>query len=125
MEGIKYSRVALADFSVDECVKTPCMVTTYQKRYFITSNILDTQEQIRYVLNADTSVKQLLPCSYSVRSFAEKSIKGCKLRYNPYTQSIQEIGSSGQILDIANELRGDIYMVHQAMKNMKVSRVAR
>jgi len=49
-----------------------------------------------------------------------KSIKKpFEVRYNPYTQSIEALNSSGKILDIAKELEGDMALIANAIKKIQ------
>ena len=46
--------------------------------------------------------------------------KPFELRYNPYTQSVQALSSSGKIMDIAKELKGDVFLIANAIRKMQV-----
>ena len=45
--------------------------------------------------------------------------KPFELRYNPYTQSVQTLSSGGKILDIAKELKGDVFLIANAIKKIQ------
>ncbi len=117
IKGLKCGNVRVDEFSVDRAIATPCMVTTFQKRYFVTQDIMYTQTEIRWVREKSLDCQVTLFSIFS-RKLAESLSQVCNKRYNPYTQCIEEISSTGKIIDIANELRGDLYLVQQAAKKM-------
>ena len=47
MQGVKDGNVCVKAFSINDAVTTPCIVTSFQKRYFFTETILKAQEQLR------------------------------------------------------------------------------
>ncbi len=52
MKGIKTEQVCVESFITDKAIQTPCMVTTYQKRYFVTRDIVTAQKELRYLPSA-------------------------------------------------------------------------
>ena len=54
------------------------------------------------------------------RTLASSIKKPFDLRYNPYTQSVQTLSSSGKIMDIAKELKGDVFLIANAIKKIQV-----
>ena len=55
------------------------------------------------------------------RTLASSIKKPFELRYNPYTQSVQTLSSSGKIMDIAKELKGDVFLIANAIRKIQVS----
>ena len=54
------------------------------------------------------------------RTLASSIKKPFELRYNPYTQSVQTLSSSGKIMDIAKELKGDVFLIANAIRKIQV-----
>ena len=54
------------------------------------------------------------------RVLAASIKKPYELRYNPYTQSIEALSDSGKIKDLAKELRGDMFLISNAIKKIQV-----
>ena len=54
------------------------------------------------------------------RNLASSIKKPFELRYNPYTQSVEALSTSGKIMDIAKELRGDMFLIANAIKKIQV-----
>ena len=99
VNGIRNGEICLQRFNVEDAFNTECVVTSYQKRYFYTETIEEAKEELR---NLAASIK-----------------KPFELRYNPYTQSVQALSSSGKILDIAKELKGDVFLIANAIKKIQ------
>ena len=49
VEGIRYSKIALERFTVDDAYNTELVVTAFQKRYFYTKTIEDAKDEVRLV----------------------------------------------------------------------------
>ena len=45
--------------------------------------------------------------------------KPFELRYNPYTQTVQTLSSGGKILDIAKQIKGDVFLISNAIKKIQ------
>jgi len=99
VEGVRNSKVAIQRFTVDEAVNTQCVVTSFQKRYFYTNTIEGAKEELRRLA---ASIK-----------------KPFELRYNPYTGSVDALTTSGKIMDLAKELRGDMFLISNAMRKIQ------
>ena len=54
------------------------------------------------------------------RRLAASIKKPFELRYNPYTASVDALTTSGQIKDLAKELRGDMFLISNAMRKLQV-----
>ena len=54
------------------------------------------------------------------RILASSIKKPFELRYNPYTQSIEALSDSGKIMDLAKELRGDMFLISNAIRKIQV-----
>ncbi|CAB4069118.1 TPH1_2 [Lepeophtheirus salmonis] len=54
-----------------------------------------------------------------LRELVSKIIRPFEVRYNPYTQSIETLNTSGEIMDAAQELQGDVCLIANAVKKMK------
>merc|ERR1712020_827506 len=91
--------MGLERFTVDEAYNTECVVTSFQKRYFYTNTIEDAKVELRRLAS---SIK-----------------KPFELRYNPYTGSVDALTTSGQIMDLAKELRGDMFLISNAMRKIQ------
>ena len=59
--------------------------------------------------------------SYDLRGLAASIKKPFELRYNPYTGSVDALTTSGQIKDLAKELRGDMFLISNAMRKIQVN----
>ena len=57
---------------------------------------------------------------YYFRRLAASIKKPFELRYNPYTASVDALTTSGQIKDLAKELRGDMFLISNAMRKLQV-----
>lgn len=97
--GIRQGRICLQKFNVEDAYNTECVVTSYQKRYFYTESIDQAKEELRTLA---ASIK-----------------KPFEVRYNPYTQNVQVLSSTGKILDIAKELKGDVFLIANAMRKIQ------
>ena len=53
--------------------------------------------------------------SLTPRGLAASIKKPFELRYNPYTQSVDALTTSGKIMDLAKELRGDMFLISNAV----------
>ena len=49
------------------------------------------------------------------REFAAKIPRPFSVRYNPYTQSVEVLDSKDQIMKLANDIRGDVSTLHDAL----------
>lgn len=49
------------------------------------------------------------------REFAAKIPRPFSVRYNPYTQSVEVLDSKDQIMKLANDIRGDVITLHDAL----------
>lgn len=47
IDGIRNNKLCISDFKCDEAIRTPCIVTSYQKRYFVTSTIEEAKMELR------------------------------------------------------------------------------
>ena len=47
MNGVKNNKVCVEVLQTEKAIQTPCMVTTFQKRYFVVKNITDAQTKLR------------------------------------------------------------------------------
>ena len=54
------------------------------------------------------------------RSLASSIKKPFEVRYNPYTQTVQVLSTTGKIMDIAKELKGDVFLIANAMRKIQV-----
>ena len=45
--------------------------------------------------------------------------KPFELRYNPYTQTVQTLSSGGKILDMAKQIKGDVFLIANAIKKIQ------
>ena len=62
-----------------------------------------------------------LCCGFVLCRILASSIKKpFELRYNPYTQSIEALSDSGKIMDLAKELRGDMFLISNAIRKIQV-----
>lgn len=52
---------------------------------------------------------------FSIREFAAKIPRPFSVRYNPYTQSVEVLDSKDQIMKLANDIRGDVSTLHDAL----------
>ena len=57
---------------------------------------------------------------FSFRDLSLKVDRPFEVRYNPYTQSIETLTSSGNLVDLASELKGDIHVIRNAIEKLKV-----
>ena len=55
------------------------------------------------------------------RSLASSIKKPFEVRYNPYTQTVQVLSTTGKIMDIAKELKGDVFLIANAMRKIQVN----
>ena len=53
------------------------------------------------------------------RNLASSIKKPFELRYNPYTQTVQTLSSGGKILDIAKQIKGDVFLIANAIKKIQ------
>lgn len=49
------------------------------------------------------------------RECAAKIPRPFSVRYNPYTQSVEVLDSKDQIMKLANDIRGDVCTLHDAL----------
>lgn len=49
------------------------------------------------------------------REFAAKIPRPFSVRYNPFTQSVEVLDSKDQIMKLANDIRGDVCTLHDAL----------
>ena len=99
IQGIRAGEICIQKFNVEDAYNTECVVTSYQKRYFYTESIDQAKEELRTLA---ASIK-----------------KPFEVRYNPYTQNVQVLSSTGKILDIAKELKGDVFLIANAMRKIQ------
>ena len=64
----------------------------------------------------------LFKCDFD-RRLAASIKKPFELRYNPYTGSVDALTTSGAIKDLAKELRGDMFLISNAMRKLQVPKV--
>ncbi|KAL9984135.1 hypothetical protein ACROYT_G006398 [Oculina patagonica] len=70
-------------------------ITKYQPVYFVADSFQSAKEK--------------------VREFAAKIPRPFSVRYNPYTQSVEVLDSKDQIMKLANDIRGDVSTLHDAL----------
>lgn len=69
IDGIRNNKLCISDFRCEDAIRTPCIVTSYQKRYFVTSTLEVAKQELR--------------------KFAKQLKKPGNIKYNPYTQTIE------------------------------------
>jgi len=99
VNGIRAGQICLQKFNVEDVCNTECVVTSYQKRYFFNESIEEAKMELR---NLAASIK-----------------KPFELRYNPYTQTVQTLSSGGKILDMAKQIKGDVFLIANAIKKIQ------
>lgn len=99
INGIRKGQICLQKFNVEDAYNTECVVTSYQKRYFYNESIDEAKQELR--------------------SLAASIKKPFEVRYNPYTQTVQTLTSSDKIMDIAKELKGDVYLIANAIRKIQ------
>lgn len=67
-------------------------------------------DQIRYLV-----LFVMVTFLFSFREFAAKIPRPFSVRYNPYTQSVEVLDSKDQIMKLANDIRGDVSTLHDAL----------
>ena len=57
--------------------------------------------------------------SYLRRWVQNHLCKPVEMRYNPYTQTVQTLSSGGKILDMAKQIKGDVFLIANAIKKIQ------
>ncbi|XP_022792215.1 phenylalanine-4-hydroxylase-like isoform X2 [Stylophora pistillata] len=70
-------------------------ITKYQPVYFVADSFQSAKEK--------------------VREFAAKIPRPFSVRYNPYTQSVEVLDSKDQIMKLANDIKGDVATLQEAL----------
>ncbi|KAJ7330171.1 hypothetical protein OS493_022690 [Desmophyllum pertusum] len=82
-------------FEPEKIVVQSYPITKYQPVYFVADSFQSAKEKVR-----ECAAK--IPRPFSVR-------------YNPYTQSVEVLDSKDQIMKLANDIRGDVCTLHDAL----------
>jgi phenylalanine-4-hydroxylase len=85
-------------FDPDKAAVTPYPMYKVQDQYFVSSSIRDTTERIM--------------------SFAATIPRPFTARYNPYTQSIEILGTKEKLLKLTNDIRQDLFTLTAAINRM-------
>ena len=70
------------------------------------------------IYNFALKIKSWKESNYS-RNLAASIKKPFELRYNPYTQTVQTLSSGGKILDMAKQIKGDVFLIANAIKKIQ------
>ena len=80
---------------------------------------LRSGKRTAFLFNLFTISLWLFICDFD-RRLAASIKKPFELRYNPYTGSVDALTTSGAIKDLAKELRGDMFLISNAMRKLQV-----
>lgn len=72
-------------------------------------------DQINYQVLPSLICNGSVDFFFSIREFAAKIPRPFSVRYNPYTQSVEVLDSKDQIMKLANDIRGDVSTLHDAL----------
>ncbi|CAG0918187.1 unnamed protein product [Notodromas monacha] len=98
LEHAVSQKALVRPFDPRDVTKMTCQVTTFQDAYFFTKTFEEAKEKLReFTLTIQ-------------RPFA--------VRYNAYTQSIDVLTDSNKINSIISELKGDLYIVKNAINKI-------